>query len=138
MTDSWLGRRTNTVALHPRTIHKGRPHGGGEGGLRNIKILRTNSTDRLREMWTRGRGESQKSPKFCGRHMYMVPKKKNYALAPSLKPHAFDTAAAKCCHVAESPPSEPPSAGCPFRTVTASVDGILEMIWRSSACDVFE
>ena len=38
------------------------------------------------------------------------------SLRPSLKPHAFDTAAAKCCHVAESPPSEPPSAAaCPLQ-----------------------
>ena len=35
------------------TIKKGRPHGGGWS--RNLKILRTNSTDRLREMRTRGR-----------------------------------------------------------------------------------
>ena len=35
-------------------IHKGRPHGGG--GFKNWSILRTNSTDRLREMRTRGRG----------------------------------------------------------------------------------
>ena len=32
-----------------------RPHGGGEG-LKNWLILRTNSTDRMREMWMRGRG----------------------------------------------------------------------------------
>ena len=38
------------------------PH-QGEGGLNNGLILRTNSTDRLREMWTRGRGES-KIPKI--------------------------------------------------------------------------
>ena len=35
------------------TIKKGRPHRGGWS--RNLQILRTNSTDRLREMRTRGR-----------------------------------------------------------------------------------
>ena len=34
------------------TIQKGRPH---RGGARNLQILRTYSTDRLREMRTRGR-----------------------------------------------------------------------------------
>ena len=35
----------------------------GEGGFKNCPILRTNSTDRLREMRTRGRGVS-KIPKI--------------------------------------------------------------------------
>ena len=35
----------------------------GEGGFKNYLILRTNSTDRLREMRTRGRGVS-KVPKI--------------------------------------------------------------------------
>ena len=35
-------------------ILKRRPHGGGEGGFQNCQILRTNSTDRLREMRMRG------------------------------------------------------------------------------------
>ena len=35
-------------------MHKGRPHGGGEGGFKNCPILRTNSTDRLRECVTKG------------------------------------------------------------------------------------
>ena len=45
----------------------------GEGGFKNCPILRTDKTDRLREMRTRGRG-GLKSQKFCGRHMYMAPK----------------------------------------------------------------
>ena len=35
----------------------------GGGGFKNCQILRTNSTERLREMRTRGRGLS-KIPKF--------------------------------------------------------------------------
>ena len=42
----------------------------GEGGLENWLILRTNSTDRLREMRTRG---GLKSQKFCRRHKWMAP-----------------------------------------------------------------
>ena len=37
----------------------------GGGGLRNLPILRTNSTDRLREMRTRGREGVQKSQNFA-------------------------------------------------------------------------
>ena len=35
------------------------------GGLMNIQILRTNNTDRLREMWARGREDVQKSQNFA-------------------------------------------------------------------------
>ena len=42
------------------TIHKGRPQGGG-GGLRNLQILRTNSTDRLQGQ---GGGRGSKIPKI--------------------------------------------------------------------------
>ena len=44
----------------------------GGGGFKNCPILRTDKTDRLREMRTRGRG-GLKSRKFRGRHMYMAP-----------------------------------------------------------------
>ena len=44
----------------------------GEGGLENWLILRMNSTDRLREMQTKG-GLGLKSQKFCGRHKWMDP-----------------------------------------------------------------
>ena len=40
------------MKINNGTIHKGRPHGGG---LRNLQILRTNSTDRMLEMRIRGR-----------------------------------------------------------------------------------
>ena len=46
-------------------------------GFENCQILRTNSTGRLREMWTKGRDEVQKSPKFCGLHMYMATNESN-------------------------------------------------------------
>ena len=49
------------------TIHKGRPHGGG--GLRNLENLRKNSTDRLREMRTKGR-RGKKSRKCCADVLY--------------------------------------------------------------------
>ena len=42
----------------------------GEGGLENWLILWTNSTDRLREMRTRGGG--LKSQKFCRRQKWMA------------------------------------------------------------------
>ena len=45
-------------------IHKGRPHQGGRG-LKNLQILWTNSTDRLREMRTREREGVQKSLIFA-------------------------------------------------------------------------
>ena len=38
---------------------------GGEGGLRNLQILRTNSTDRLREMRMKGGGGVKKSGNFA-------------------------------------------------------------------------
>ena len=44
----------------------------GEGGFKNCPILRTDKTDRLREMRTMGKG-GLKSRKFCGRYMYMDP-----------------------------------------------------------------
>ena len=45
---------------------------GRDGGFKNCPILRTDKTDRLLEMRTRGRG-GLKSRKFRGRHMYMAP-----------------------------------------------------------------
>ena len=64
-------RRGYLVASLPRSltaygiIHKGRLHRGGRGGLRNLQILWTNSTDRLREMQTRGREGVQNPKKFA-------------------------------------------------------------------------
>ena len=46
----------------------------GERGLENWLILWTNSTDRLREMWTKGERGGIKSQKFCGSHKWIAPK----------------------------------------------------------------
>ena len=57
----------------------------GGGGSKSLPILWTNSTDRLREMRTRGRGEGLGSQKFCGPHMYMAPNNKNASFSDALK-----------------------------------------------------
>ena len=48
---------------------------GEGGGLKNCQLLRTNSTDRLREMRMKGGGRRgvKKNPKICGRHVSMAP-----------------------------------------------------------------
>ena len=46
-------------------ILKWRLHGGGEGGFKNCPILRTNSTDKLREMRMKGGGGVKKSKIFA-------------------------------------------------------------------------
>ena len=53
------------------TMHKERPHCGGEGGFDNCQILRTNSTDRLREMRTNKGGGGVENPENFADVLYV-------------------------------------------------------------------
>ena len=58
-------RRVVRVRSMGRYFYDVRTEGGG--GFENALILRTDSTDKLREMKGRG-GGGQNTRKFCGRH----------------------------------------------------------------------
>ena len=66
----------------------------GGGGFGNCQIMWTNSTDRLREMRTKGEG-GPKSQNLCGRTLWKLPKyedidRRNCEIFKDMPLHFFD------------------------------------------------
>ena len=62
-TDSDAAMSASNAGLG--AIHLVRPHRGGREGVQNWLFCRTSSTDRLHEMWTRGREKVQNPKTFA-------------------------------------------------------------------------